>query len=171
MKMVTQQELKKKSSLHYLIFVDKVELKIIYEGILVKDNNIDDKNDGLKDDFIDVTLEEGMMTEKDKIKKKNSKGPKELFIFPLVRRPFFPGMAAPILVEKGMFYEVLKIVAKTSHKCIGLFLTKDENSNIYKIGLKDLHGVGVLARIMRIIPLEQGGAQIVLSMEKRIFGD
>ncbi|MEM7175325.1 MAG: endopeptidase La [Chlamydiota bacterium] len=94
--------------------------------------------------------------------------PDELFILPLTRRPFFPGMAAPLVIEPGPYYEVLKIVAKLPHKMLGLFLTKKEEINIYDIGLKDIHKVGVLANILRIVPLEQGGAQVVLNMEKRI---
>ncbi|HEY4254738.1 MAG TPA: endopeptidase La, partial [Chlamydiales bacterium] len=95
--------------------------------------------------------------------------PKQLFILPLNRRPFFPGMAAPIVIEPGAYYEVLKAVAKTEHKCLGLFLTLKEDANIYKLGFPDLHGVGVVARILRIIPMEQGGAQVVLNMEKRVM--
>lgn len=94
--------------------------------------------------------------------------PDQLYILPLNRRPFFPGMAAPIVIEPGTYYEVLKIVAKTEHKCLGLFLTKKEDINIYKISRNDLHDVGVVARILRIIPMEQGGAQVVLNMEKRV---
>ncbi len=127
-------------------------------------------NKELQEEYITAPIDEEAIGEEKKYDKKflEASYPKEIFILPLTRRPFFPGMAAPILIEKGAFYEVLKIVTKTEHKCIGLFLTKDENANIYKIGLNDLHKVGVLARIMRIIPLEQGGAQVVLSMEKRI---
>ena len=94
--------------------------------------------------------------------------PNQLYLLPLNRRPFFPGMAAPVVIEPGSFYEVLKIVAKTDHKCLGLFLTEKEDVNIYKIGIKDLHQVGVVARILRIIPMEGGGAQVVLNMEKRV---
>lgn len=94
--------------------------------------------------------------------------PEQLYLLPLNRRPFFPGMAAPVVIEPGAFYEVLKIVAKTDHKCLGLFLTEKEDANIYKIGLNDLHKVGVVARILRIIPMEGGGAQVVLNMEKRV---
>ncbi len=97
-----------------------------------------------------------------------SPGPDQVFIVPLTRRPFFPGMAAPVVIEPGPFYEVLKMVAKTEHKCMGLFLTKQEDVNVYKVEFKDLYKVGVLARILRIIPMEQGGAQVVLNMEKRI---
>lgn len=97
--------------------------------------------------------------------------PDQLFIMPLNRRPFFPGMAAPIVIEPGAYYEVLKIVSKTDHKCVGLFLTHQEDVNIYKIGFDDLFKVGVVARILRIIPMEQGGAQVVLNMEKRVVID
>ncbi len=94
--------------------------------------------------------------------------PDQLYVMPLNRRPFFPGMAAPIVIEPGAYYEVLKIVSKTEHKCVGLFLTHKEDVNIYKIGFPDLFQVGVVARILRIIPMEQGGAQVVLNMEKRV---
>jgi len=110
-------------------------------------------------------------TKKSKKEKKSSSGgflyPEQLYLLPLNRRPFFPGMAAPIVIEPGAYYEVLKMVAKTESKCLGLFLTKEEDANIYKIGIQDLHQVGVVARILRIIPMEQGGAQVVLNMEKR----
>lgn len=78
-------------------------------------------------------------------------------------------MAAPIVIEPGAYYEVLKIISKTDHKCVGLFLTHKEDVNIYKIGFNDLFQVGVVARILRIIPMEQGGAQVVLNMEKRVL--
>ena len=94
--------------------------------------------------------------------------PNEVFLIPLSRRPFFPGMAAPIVIEPGHYYEMLKQVAKTEHKCMGLFLTKTEDVDIYEFKPKDLYNVGVLARILRIIPMEQGGAQVVLNMERRI---
>lgn len=94
--------------------------------------------------------------------------PGDVFVIPLTRRPFFPGMAAPIVIEPGAYYEVLKTVAKSEHKSMGLFLSKKEDINVYKVGFEDLYEVGVLARILRIIPMEQGGAQVVLNMEKRI---
>jgi ATP-dependent Lon protease len=94
--------------------------------------------------------------------------PDSLYLLPLNRRPFFPGMAAPIVIEPGAYYEVLKLVAKTEHKCLGLFLTHKEDVNIYDVEIDDLFKVGVVARILRIIPIEQGGAQVVLNMEKRV---
>jgi ATP-dependent Lon protease len=116
--------------------------------------------------YLEAPIEEEAIPEERKFEKEVY--PSKLFILPITRRPFFPGMAAPILIEPGKFYEVLKIVAKTEHKCIGLFLTKKEDANIYKISLKDLFDVGVVAKIMRIIPIEQGGAQVVFSMDQRV---
>lgn len=98
---------------------------------------------------------------------KANQPPETLFIFPLTRRPFFPGMAAPLVIEPGPFYEVLKLLAKTEHKCVGLLLTKNEDTDIYNATFKDLYSYGVQARILRIIPMEQGGAQVILNMEKR----
>lgn len=94
--------------------------------------------------------------------------PKEIFVIPVTHRPFFPGMAAPILIEKGPYYEVLKLVAKSEQKFVALLLTKKEEPNLNKIEGKDLHKVGILARILRIIPIDEGGAQVVLNMEQRL---
>jgi len=94
--------------------------------------------------------------------------PDELTLVPLSRRPFFPGMAAPLIIEPGIYYEMLKAVAATEHKTMGLFLTKEEEVNIYQLKIDDFYKVGVSAKILRIIPMEQGGAQVILNMEKRI---
>ncbi len=99
----------------------------------------------------------------------SSEFPDEVFIFPLVRRPFFPGMAAPIAIEPGPYYEVLKLVAKSEHKCVGLLLTAREDTDVYTASFDDLCRVGVVARVLRIIPMEQGGAQVILNMEKRMI--
>jgi ATP-dependent Lon protease len=122
----------------------------------------------------DVLLPEEEAPEEIKLESKaltNLLYPDQLYILPLNRRPFFPGMAAPVVIEPGAYYEVLKTVSKTDHKCLGLFLTKEEDANIYKIESNDLYQVGVVARILRIIPMEQGGAQVILNMEKRVVLD
>lgn len=133
----------------------------------MEDDDIE-KND-FEANFDDLNLDEAI----EAATRPLSKGtedvePSELYIIPLTRRPFFPGMAAPIVIEPGIYYEVLKKVAAGSDKCLGLFLAKDEDADVYNIKAKDLYPVGTMARILRIIPLEQGGAQVVLNMEKRI---
>lgn len=117
---------------------------------------------------LDAALENAVVESLEEERKAESTEiPDELCIFPILRRPFFPGMAAPIVVEPGPFYEILKLLAKSDHKCLGLVLTKSETCDIYKATFKDLYPVGVVARILRVIPMEQGGAQVVLNMEKR----
>lgn len=128
---------------------------------------MDDEKNLAQNSNEETTIEENAAPKKDVILPALNY-PDTLYLLPLNRRPFFPGMAAPVVIEPGPYYEVLKIIAKTDHKCLGLFLTKKEDANIYKIGLDDLHKVGVVARILRIIPIEQGGAQVVLNMEKRV---
>lgn len=127
-------------------------------------------DEDLTPDILHGSLEEAMMgpldTQGDD--QKRLVVPKEVHVFPLLRRPFFPGMAAPIVIETGPYWDTLKKVANTPHKCIGLVLTKKEEADIYKVTFKDLHKVGVLARILRIIPMEQGGGQVILNMEKRL---
>lgn len=108
----------------------------------------------------------------DEVVKTSSKKPNEkideLYLFPLTKRPFFPGMAAPMIIEKGPFYEALKIVARGDLKALGLVMTKEEDVSLDHVTYRDLHKVGVMAKILKIIPLEQGDVQIVLSMDKRI---
>ncbi len=126
-----------------------------------------DDSDELAEEALVQTVEDSVREDL-KQRDKTSQDPNSVFVVPLTRRPFFPGMAAPLVIEPGQYYEVLKQVAKSEHKSLGLFLTKKEDVNIYKVGIDDIYSVGVLARILRIIPMEQGGAQVVLSMEKRI---
>jgi ATP-dependent Lon protease len=102
----------------------------------------------------------------------DQQAPDSLYFFPLLRRPFFPGMAAPLQIEPGKFYDLLKHIASTSHKTVGLVLTKSETADLSKIESKDLHRVGVLAKIFRIAPNEQGGgAQVIFSVDRRVILD
>ncbi|CDR33515.1 Lon protease [Criblamydia sequanensis CRIB-18] len=119
---------------------------------------------------IDQEMENAMITSLEGSRKSNSapaNPPNEIDILPILKRPFFPGMAAPIVVDPGPYYELLKQIAKSDHKCLGLVLTKKEDADIYSVNFKDLYSIGVVARILRIIPMEQGGAQVILNMEKR----
>lgn len=121
---------------------------------------------------LELGIEDALMNslgDDDDQQKNSSALPEEVFVFPLVKRPFFPGMAAPIVIEPGPFYEVLKVVAKSDHKCVGLLMTRSETIDIYKATFEEMHKVGVLARVLRIIPMEQGGAQVILNMERRMI--
>lgn len=125
----------------------------------------------MKEKSLALEIEEAMLESMSKSQTESPKSealPEILDIFPILRRPFFPGMAAPLVLEPGPYYDALKRVAKTEHKCVGLLLSKKENKDIYQMTLRDLYKVGVLAKVLRIIPMEKGGAQVILNMEQRI---
>lgn len=95
--------------------------------------------------------------------------PPELIpVFPVTKRPFFPGMAAPVIIEAGPYYDLIKKMVKKEEKWIALFLTKDEKISPYKLTPSDIFPVGVSAKIIKVIPMDQGGAQVIVNMEKRI---
>ncbi len=124
-----------------------------------------------KPDF-EIELEQALLQSMEEEKhgpKVSDPIPETLDIFPIQKRPFFPGMAAPITVEPGPYFDLLKQIAKTPHKCLGLLLTKEEECDVYRLKFSDLYSVGVVARILRVIPLEHGGAQVILNMEKRMI--
>jgi ATP-dependent Lon protease len=129
-------------------------------------------NREIEDNSFDLELENAVIdsleAQQQQSPKQEVTDPEHLYILPVQRRPFFPGMAAPIVIEPGPLYEVLKVIAKSESKCLGLVLTKTEQIDIYKATLDDLYPIGVLARVLRIIPMEQGGAQVILNMEKRL---
>ncbi len=93
--------------------------------------------------------------------------PKLLPILPLTKRPFPPSLTVPLMVEKGVYYDLLKEMSKSKHKFIGLILTKDEKQNINHLTFEDLYDVGVIARILRIVSTNKRGAQVILNIESR----
>ncbi|MCH9631723.1 MAG: Lon protease 2 [Chlamydiae bacterium] len=126
-------------------------------------------NDSKNDE--ETSIEEVILQtlkDEEEVPSQDPKPPETIYCVPIKRRPFFPAMAAPILIEPGPYFEVLKNVMRSKHKYIGLLLTKDEEQDINEAKFKDLHKVGVLGKILRILPMEQGGVQIVLNMEKRL---
>ncbi|MBS0585622.1 MAG: endopeptidase La [Verrucomicrobia bacterium] len=94
--------------------------------------------------------------------------PAKLPILPLTNRVYMPAMTVPFMIEKGVYYDMLKDVSKMQNKFLGLVLTKNKEQDIYKVGFDDLYEVGVVARILRILTIqESSGAQVILNIEKR----
>src|ERR1700730_2876583 len=105
--------------------------------------NTEKDNEILDEDEENLAAEIQDSVRQDQVREKGAfEAPNEVFIMPLTRRPFFPGMAAPVVIEPGAYYEVLKAIAKSEHKCMGLFLTHQEDVNIYKVAFDDLYQVG-----------------------------
>src|SRR5271170_2359618 len=104
--------------------------------ILTYDDTPQNAGEETAEDILIDAVRESIQEEEDQ-SKIHLTFPEQVFVIPLNRRPFFPGMAAPVMIEPGPFYEVLKLVAKSEHKSMGLFLTKDEDANVYNVSLKN----------------------------------
>ena len=88
------------------------------------------------------------------------------FVFPIYKRPIFPGMTIPIIVE-AFQYDILKKIAKNNdgqNRYLAVFLSKQDSFDGKKV---DIHKVGVLAKIVKIIPAEKN-TQVFLQGEERI---
>ncbi|MCH9811935.1 endopeptidase La [bacterium] len=109
----------------------------------------------------------GMEPEEFLVEEMDGAYPKSLPILPLTKRAFPPSLTVPLSLEKGLYYDLLKEMAKEEGKYIGLVLTKEEAQDIYNITFDDLHEVGVVARILRITNVDGQGAQVLLNVEKR----
>lgn len=96
---------------------------------------------------------------------------KPLHVLPLLRRPFFPGMSTPIMIPAGPYQAIIKHIAAREDKTVALLLTKKEDADIYKLTWDDVYHAGVLAKLVRIIPIDNQAIQVLFSIEKRIILD
>lgn len=93
--------------------------------------------------------------------------PTKLPILPMTSRVYMPGMTIPVMIEAGVYYELLKQVSKMEDKFLGLVLLKDKDHDIYNVEFSDLYEVGVVARVIRILNVQEAGAQVILNIERR----
>lgn len=99
-------------------------------------------------------------------------------MFPLHRRPVFPGIVVPIVIQNQEYLDQVLAMRDRGDRFVGLFLVKPENEKIEESGfvsnidnMDQLYHVGILARILRIIPFRNGGAQILLAAHSRIVAE
>ncbi|WP_192875492.1 LON peptidase substrate-binding domain-containing protein, partial [Candidatus Similichlamydia epinepheli] len=90
--------------------------------------------------------------------------PTDLLILPVFKRPYFPGIALPISIESGVQYETIKKIACSDLRTIGVLLSKGSN---VECSVGQLHEVGVAGRISKILPVNHGGFQALVDLEKR----
>ncbi len=93
--------------------------------------------------------------------------PENLPIIAITAKPFMPNMAMPLHIEPGVYHDLLKEITKLNNKYIGLVLTKDKDQDIYDVGFDELYDVGVVARVLRILNVQDAGAQVILNIERR----
>ena len=78
--------------------------------------------------------------------------PSILHLLPLVNRPFFPGQAIPLVVDREPWLRTIEGAAETAHKLIGLVLTRSDNSSA--AGPDDLYSMGTAGRIHRVVQFQ-----------------
>jgi len=93
--------------------------------------------------------------------------PENLAIIPINDRPIFPGIIIPIIIENDILKNAIETVHHSTHKTVGLFLTKgEEEKETY--GLEDIYQVGVAAKILKLIPTETNELHVLISSQERI---
>ncbi len=89
------------------------------------------------------------------------KRPDVMTIIPVSQRPVFPGMMIPLVVSGEFMIESAKEILDSESKIGGVVLEKREHDGISRT--EDLYKVGVSARIMKITPVDDKTAQVMLT--------
>ncbi len=95
--------------------------------------------------------------------------PRRLLIFPLERKPLFPGMISQLTVEKEEYMKIIGLSMKREHY-IGLLLTKEsdvESEIENKYRFSNLYRVGTVAKIHKKINLPDGGYNVFITVQDR----
>ena len=89
--------------------------------------------------------------------------PNRLPIIPIQGHPFFPGIFTPLILSEKDDIQVIESAAEDD-EFIGLVLQQNE---VEHATVKDLHNVGVVARIIKKMNLPDGGVNLFISVIKR----
>ena len=75
--------------------------------------------------------------------------PTTLAILPLAHRPFFPGQAIPLIVDRDPWQRTLEGVLGSPHKAVGLVLIRGDDS--LAAGADDFFPMGTACRVHRVV--------------------
>ncbi len=100
-----------------------------------------------------------MKTIEDRDQKDNF--PEILPVIPTVDVVVFPHMIVPLLVLDAKIIKGIQQSVERS-KLVLLLAAKQQVNNLNTIGTKDLHDVGTIASIMRVIKIPEGGIKILV---------
>lgn len=115
-----------------------------------------DESDASFDDFEQAIP---LMSEEEEKELTESVIPDELPILPLKNTVLFPGVVVPITVGRDRSLALVK-EAYAGDKIIGVVTQKDED--IEEPEDKDLHRIGTMARIIKLIKMPDGSKSIVI---------
>ena len=100
-----------------------------------------------------------MKTLEDRDKKNNF--PEMLSVIPTIDVVVFPHMIVPLLVLDAKIIKGIQQAVEES-KMVFLLAAKQQVNNFSTIGTKDLHAIGTVASIMRVIKIPEGGIKILV---------
>ncbi len=90
--------------------------------------------------------------------------PETLSILPLRNTVLFPGVVIPITAGRDKSINLIK-EANNGSKVIGVVAQKDENVENPRV--KDIHSLGTVARILRVLQMPDGNTTVIIQGKKR----
>lgn len=105
-----------------------------------------------------------LMTPEDEEEMNNEVLPEDLCILPLRNTVLFPGVVIPITAGRDKSIKLIND-ANAAGKIIGVVAQKDEN--VEEPTAADIHTVGTVARILRVLKMPDGNTTVILQGKKR----
>lgn len=105
-----------------------------------------------------------LMTPEDEEEMNNEELPAALPILPLRNMVLFPGVVIPITAGRDKSIRLIND-ANAESKIIGVVAQKDEK--VEEPGAEDIHTVGTVARILRVLKMPDGNTTVILQGKKR----
>lgn len=105
-----------------------------------------------------------LLTPEDEEEMNNELLPQELPILPLRNTVLFPGVVIPITAGRDKSIKLIND-ANSGDKIIGVVAQRDEN--VEEPTAADIHNVGTVARILRVLKLPDGNTTVILQGKKR----
>ncbi|OYQ31955.1 endopeptidase La [Flavobacterium cyanobacteriorum] len=105
-----------------------------------------------------------LMTPEDEEEMNNEQLPADLPILPLRNMVLFPGVVIPITAGRDKSIKLIND-ANNGSKIIGVVAQKDEN--IEEPAAGDVHPIGTVARILRVLKMPDGNTTVILQGKKR----
>jgi len=105
-----------------------------------------------------------LMTTEDEEALENEALPKSVPILPLINTVLFPGVVIPITAGRDKSIKLIKDASK-SDKIIGVIAQR--NSDVENPGIQDIHKMGTVAQILRVLKMPDGNTTIIIQGKKR----
>ena len=105
-----------------------------------------------------------LMTPEDEEEIRKEDVPEILPILPLRNTVLFPGVVIPITAGRDQSIRLIK-EANATHKTIGVVAQKNEK--VENPAAKDVHNIGTVARILKMLKMPDGNTMVVIQGKKR----